>query len=162
MLSRSYWKQQRGLPPARMPAFGLMGVNILIVLVSIMSVAQSFDRVATVGLRIRLLRPFVNVQPTVGIQPVLVRLEFRGNNRAPTVYIDSRSVSWEDFDAVLRKEIYARPPHWPVYLQGDPELDWSSVGESIDRIRGLDAEVILLTRNSRTTSIASSLHSPAR
>jgi hypothetical protein len=83
---------------------------------------------------------------------VLVRLQFRGNKRLPAVYVDSRLVSWEDFDAVLRKDIYERPPHWPVYLQGDPELDWSSVAEPIDRIRGLDAEVILLTRNSRTTS----------
>jgi hypothetical protein len=162
VLSRSYWKPQRGLPPARLPAFGLLGVNVLVVLVSIMSVAQSFDRVTPVGLRIRLLRPLVSMQATIGIQPVLVRLEFKGNNRPPAVYVDSRLVSWEDFDAVLRKDIYERPPHWPVYLQGDPELDWGSVAEPIDRIRGLDAEVILLTRNSRPTSTDSSPRNRAR
>lgn len=67
------------------------------------------------------------------------------------MHIDSRSVSWNDFEVVLRKEIYSRPPHWPVYLEGDPELAWSSVAESIDRIRGLGAEVVLLTRNSHAT-----------
>lgn len=147
VISRAYWKPRRGLRPAQLPAFGLLGANVVIVLVSIMSVAQSFDHFTSTGLRVRLLNPLVNIPRMIGIEPVLVRLQFTRYDALPAVYIGSRSTSWEDFDAVIMSEIRSRPLEWPIYLQGDPELDWKSVAQAIDRIRGLDAEVILLTRN---------------
>ena len=54
------------------------------------TVAQSLDRATPVGFRIRLLRPHMKVQATIGIQTIVVRLQFRGNNRPAAVYIDSR------------------------------------------------------------------------
>jgi hypothetical protein len=38
------------------------------------------------------------------------------------------------------------PPHWPIYLDGDPAMQWRDAVEAIDVIRGLGAGVIPLTR----------------
>lgn len=56
-------------------------------------------------------------------------------------------MDWEDFDIVLQKELIRRPPNWPVYLEGDPNMEWKWAVKTIDRIRGLGAEVVLLTRH---------------
>jgi len=55
---------------------------------------------------------------------------------------------WEDLGAVLRKELNQRPPDWPVYLKGDPNMDFGVVGKAIGEIRGEGAEVIILTERS--------------
>jgi len=79
---------------------------------------------------------------------VLVRVQLAAKNLPPDLYVDSRRVPWDDFDAILQTEINRRPPDWPVYLEGDPESDWASAVSVIDRIRGLQAQVILITRKS--------------
>jgi hypothetical protein len=50
---------------------------------------------------------------------------------------------------LLKKELSRRPPDWPVYVDGDPDLEWQYPAEAIDAIRGLHAEVILLTTRTR-------------
>jgi biopolymer transport protein ExbD len=72
-------------------------------------------------------------------------VEFDEPARRPHLYVDSRPVSWEDFAAVLQNDLNRRPPNWPVYFQGDPEMEWQWAVTVIDTIGGLHAEVILLT-----------------
>jgi biopolymer transport protein ExbD len=93
------------------------------------------------GIKVRLLRPGVSVQPSPGIQPLLVRVERDGR-----LYVNSELVPTERLDSLLRKELGLRPPDWPVYVEGDRDLDWGVVLDVIDRVRGLHAEVVLLTR----------------
>jgi hypothetical protein len=38
-----------------------------------------------------------------------------------------------------------RPPDWPVYIEGDRELDFESVAWTIDAVSAFGAKVILLT-----------------
>ncbi len=93
------------------------------------------------GLMIHLLKPEVVAQSVAGIQPVRVDLVLYG----PSVLLSSRLVSQKDFPAALEKEIRLRPLHWPVYVEADPDLDWRDVAKTIDVIRGLQAEVVLIT-----------------
>jgi len=111
----------------------------------IMLVLRSYEHSAPVGLRVRLLRPQVTAQSVPGFQPLLIRMKLTPGSPRPNVYIGSQLVPWAGFDAALQTEINRRPPDWPVYVQGDPESDWSSVVGVIDRIRGLQVQVILLT-----------------
>jgi hypothetical protein len=100
------------------------------------------------GLLIHLLRPGAPAQSspgTPGIQPLYVRLECGGHRGRPSLYVDWRPMPWQEFDALLQKELVRRPPNWPVYLEGDPDMDWQYAADAIDRIRGLHAEVVLLT-----------------
>jgi biopolymer transport protein ExbD len=54
-------------------------------------------------------------------------------------------VAWEDLSALLQKELSQRPPDWPVYLEGDPNLEWRQVAEAMDAVRGQQAQVVLLS-----------------
>lgn len=91
------------------------------------------------GLRVHLMRPGIAVQPSPGIRPLLVRME--ADQR---LYIDSEPVTWNEFPAALRTKLKQRPPYWPVYFIGDPNLEWQFPVKAIDIVRGLQAEVVLL------------------
>jgi hypothetical protein len=78
----------------------------------------------------------------------MVRLQLTTRGTRPDLYVGSQRMLWEDFDAFLKKEIVRRPPNWPVYFEGDPEMDWQYAAKAIDRIRGLQAEVIIVTHKS--------------
>ena len=100
-----------------------------------------------VGVWVGVVRPSVQVAPSPGIQPLVVRVATEG------IFVDSRGVSWKELDAVLQKEIVQRPPDWPVYVQGGRErLEWSAVCRVIDAIRGRGARVVLLTHQRRAVA----------
>jgi hypothetical protein len=108
-----------------------------------LAVLEGAARLIPTGLTIHLLQtPFAQGAP--GLQPLLVRVEIAASGR-PRLYVDYRPIGWDDLDAVLRKELRLRPPNWPVYMEGDPGMEWQWAVDTIDRIRGLHAEVILLT-----------------
>jgi biopolymer transport protein ExbD len=95
------------------------------------------------GLRVHLIRPGVTAPRSPGIQPLLVRVVRDG--RSAKLYVGSDPVALEDLGALLKNELARRPPDWPVYVEGDPDLEWRQVAEAIDAVRGQQAEVILLT-----------------
>ncbi|MGA2273122.1 MAG: hypothetical protein ABSH00_06180 [Bryobacteraceae bacterium] len=141
--------------PANRPAFARMSwVGPIMCLCSLVIAAPILNSVLNppipMGWRVRILRPAVQAPAIPGLQPLLVRLVCdtsaggKGSDR-PNLFVNSQAVSWEDFEAVLRKELSSRPPNWPVYLQGDPNLEWGRVAIAIDIIRGLQAEVVLVT-----------------
>jgi hypothetical protein len=102
---------------------------------------------APVGLMIHVLRPGTVFQtlPT-GMQSLRVSISLSGPGKPPTFFVNSRQISQRELGVVLRSEIELRPPSWPVYVDGDPALEWHHIADAIDTIRGLGAEVVLLKR----------------
>jgi hypothetical protein len=141
------WKRRPSTPRpfSRMSYIGLVTATTYLLLFIPLCVIQSWAYMGPKGLRVHLLRLGITSQRNPGIQPVLVQLESRGRRGRPSLYVDFQPVSWEDFGVVLQKELNQRPPNWPVYFQGDPDMEWDWAGKTIDAIRGLQAEVILLT-----------------
>ncbi len=126
---------------AKMSWYGLMAsLCFLVIAMPVCVVVQAQFHVVRMGLRVHLLKPGVSGQVVPGVQPICVRLA------PPSLYVDGQSVPWEDFETVLRKTLKLRPPSWPVYLDGDPNMEWGWAVRAIDRIRGLQAEVVLLAR----------------
>jgi len=146
------WKvrPKKALPFSRMPSFGYFAVNLLWILVAIMMIGRVLEFYGAYGLRVRILRPDLHGQSTPGMDPILVWMRLTGGNSNPDLYVNSQLVSWEAFGAALQNEINQRPPEWPVYFKGDPEMDWRWAGQAIDRIRGLQAQVVLLTPSGAT------------
>ena len=141
------WKRRplKARPLFAMSYFGLIAaITHLMIAISI-GVLQSWAHVVPKGLQIHLVRPGISAQRSPGIQPLLVRVESGGRSGDPSLYMNARQVSWEDFGVVLQKELNQRPPNWPVYFEGDPDMDWLWAVKAIDTIRGLQAEVVLLT-----------------
>lgn len=90
------------------------------------------------------LRPGSLTQGNPGIQPLRVRVASNGFRVRPSLYVNWELVRREDFASVLQTELNRRPPNWPVYFEGDPELEWKDAAIVIDTILGLRAEVVLL------------------
>lgn len=59
-------------------------------------------------------------------------------------------MAMDDFATRLQQELSRRPPNWPVYLEGDRDMEWESVARTIDVIRGIGAEVVLLTPGTKS------------
>lgn len=60
--------------------------------------------------------------------------------------VNSEEVQTGRFGAVLERELQKRPPEWPVYLEAGRELNWRDVVAVIDQIRGVGAEISLVTQ----------------
>jgi hypothetical protein len=134
------------LPFSRLSWFSHLASMVFLLLFVIV---QPFDIFATrpvVGLTVRLLRPGIQAQRSPGIQPVLVHVNYDRKNRRATVTVNSQPVAWEDLETVLRRELTLRPPDWPVYVEGDREMEWAWAARAIDVVQGLHARIVMLTR----------------
>ncbi len=99
------------------------------------------------GLPVHLLRLGVTTPRAPGIQPIVVQV-----SGSHLLLVNGKPVEWEDLSAVLQKEASQRPPDWPVYVEGDPNLEWLWVARAVDIVQGLHAKAYLLTGGSSGTS----------
>jgi hypothetical protein len=105
------------------------GIIYMLVMLTMM-VLQSWAFYSRVGLRVHLLKPEPRLLAVGGIQPLYVRLEWRGGNLRPGLFVDSQHVEWEDLGAVLQSGLLRRPPGWPVYFEADRDVEWEFAGVS--------------------------------
>jgi hypothetical protein len=145
------WNRHRKPGPSNGPAFsrmsffGLLAAISSILMAISVGVLRTMDRPIPRGLWIHLLKPGGFAQSNPQLEPLHIRVESAGSNRRPRLFVNSQLVSWGDFSAVLRKGLSRRPPACPVYFEGDPDMPWELAVNVIDIIRGLQAEVVLLT-----------------
>jgi biopolymer transport protein ExbD len=125
----------------------LMIVIVFMMLALPAQVMSAWAWVPTVGFRVRLMRPGIDGVPSPGIQPIRVHVGFDGTRRVVTV--NNEPVPWNRLGVALRRELRLRPPDWPVYVDGDRDMEWGRAVEAIDVIQGLHAQVVLLTARSR-------------
>ena len=101
------------------------------------------NKLTPIGLTVHLLRPGLAAAMSPGIQPLLVQVAAGPQRHG--VRVDSKLVVWDDLPTLLRTELMRRPPEWPVYVEGDPAMDWQYVVQVIDVIEGVGGRVVLLT-----------------
>jgi hypothetical protein len=151
-IEQRYRRPSRSNRPAfaRPSWYGLIAV-LCYLMIAIPTTVLGLEHYRTpIGLKIHLLRAGIQAPRSAGIPPVLVRVISNGLNAAPSLYMNSQLVSWEEFDVSLQKELNLRPPGWPVYFEGDPDMEWMYAVKAIDTIRGLRAEVVMLTDRPRS------------
>jgi biopolymer transport protein ExbD len=119
-----------------------MAGALCVLLVLVMSAVQPLP---PRGLMIHLLKPGVEAYGMPGTEPLMVLVESAAPRARAHLYLNSQPISWDDFGASLARELRHRPPHSPVYVEGDGDMEWQPVMEAIDAIRGWHGEVILLT-----------------
>ncbi len=112
-------------------------VNLGMLLVLLMWVGQFETESKPRGLHVRPLRP--GLQAT-NLDPLLIRVRTGGR-----LYVNSQLLAWEQLGPLLDRGLLRRPPEWPVYVQGDRDLEWGEVLRAVDVIRGKQAQVVLLT-----------------
>jgi hypothetical protein len=133
--------------------------------------------VSSKGLPVRLLRPGVWGQRMPNLDPLVVRVSCAEDcasprpaydwshphdetqerrtamwrkRVAPVLYFNSQRISWDQLGPMLETELSRRPPDWPVYVEGDVNLEWKDVVRAIDIVRGKGAQVALLTNRAQS------------
>lgn len=102
----------------------------------------------SIGLTVHLLKPgALMMNGDFGTDPIVVRIAVRRSSVIPDLYVQSKLVSSSTLAEALKDELKLRPTKI-VYVLGDPELTWADVVRAIDIIRGVPAEVVLLTADS--------------
>ncbi len=97
------------------------------------------------GLPVRLLRPGVEGSQLPGLDPLLIQVRLARKPGPALLFVESQPVAWEQLGGLLNKELPRRPPNWPVYVQGDADLEWRQVAQVVDIVRGKWGQVVLLT-----------------
>lgn len=129
-------------------------VQVFMVLWVVVAVANATRWVPSHGFAIRTIRPAVKLIPTAGVMPIRIRVlagNQSGYGRVPIrgVQIGSQVIGRTDLAAFLMREMAKRPPDWPVYIDGDGDLEFASIAWTIDEVSALGAKVILLTPKSK-------------
>jgi hypothetical protein len=137
-------KPAKARPFSGLAYFGRTAAFFYMLMFLVMFYIKSADCIIPVGLTVRLMRPGVVGESTPGMQPIVVRLQRHGANSPPDLYVDSQHVSWTEFSVVLRAGLSQRPPNWPIYVEGDPEMEFKWAAMVVDTAKGLGATVVLV------------------
>jgi biopolymer transport protein ExbD len=126
-------------------SFGLFATIVLLSVFASFVMGRSLAFYSSSGLLVSLPPIGVKMQSSPGIHPLLVRVVYVAANSPAQVHLNWKPVAWNALAAVLQEEIARRPPDWPVYVQGDPQLSWGDVAPAIEIIQGLKAKALLIT-----------------
>jgi hypothetical protein len=136
--------------PFRWPSWWSPVLAVVILpLLPILTLMQDWAWAVPVGLKVRLMRPGAPTEVSPGIQPLLIHVGKMKPSGAPTVTVNGQAVALEDLPMLLRRALWLRPPSYPVYLEGDPDMEWGNAVRVMDVIQGQHVPVILLTPKSR-------------
>jgi biopolymer transport protein ExbD len=128
---------------SNLPHFGLLAVIVYFLFVVPIWILNS--RPPSLGLTVNLIKlgtPLVSSDFLP--EPLVVRIQM-GPGRSVRLFLNSEEMPQNVFRVRLRQELDRRPLNWPVYVSGDPDLDWQQVVNVIDLIQGEHAKVVLLT-----------------
>lgn len=126
-----------------LPHFGLLAVIVYFLFVVPIWILNS--RPPSLGLTVNLIKlgtPLVSSDFLP--EPLVVRIQ-REPGGSARLFLNSEELPQNVFRVRLRQELDRRPLNWPVYVRGDPDLDWQQVVNVIDLIQGEHARVVLLT-----------------
>jgi biopolymer transport protein ExbD len=128
----------------RLPTMSLILVSVLEVAGMASWLVSPFT---SRGLPIRLLRHGYVSQPSSRIQPLLIYVD-----RDHRLLLSGQVVPPGDFESVLRSELPLRPPAWPVYVEGDHNLEWLYVVRVIEAVQPYGRNVVLLKSRQPSSS----------
>jgi hypothetical protein len=154
----SPWRKPKRVVARTFSVSGRFDVNhqMLVLFLLLMLLWTVFVQITPLtphGLAIRTVPPNIKPVPTAGIMPLRIHVLAGvlagkiSNYSAPIrgIQIGSQIMDRSDFAAFLRREIPKRPPDWPVYIEGDSDLEYQSVAWAIGAVSPFGAKVILLT-----------------
>ncbi len=144
------WAQKLPLRPKFLgiPSFGLIAATSYFLVVAPYWLLEASRHRTTVGLTVHCLKPgAVLMKNDFGAGPVVVRVQSGRSGAMPDLYVQSKLISWSTLQSELKDNLRLRPD-WVVYVEGDAELQWADIARAVDIIRGLPAEVVLLTPDS--------------
>jgi biopolymer transport protein ExbD len=141
------WAQMLALKPAftTLPSFGLICTLVLSWLVMLHMVFYQFGRFRSQGLAVFVMKSVPHPdQIDRWDVPLVLKVEAAGPNLPPTLYLNSKPLSWDDLNSSLRAALSMQPVK-VVYVEAGTDVSWQDVLRAIDASRSLQARVVLLT-----------------
>ena len=120
------------------PALALIAAPVLSLLIPM--VALMLRSAVPVGLPVHIAKIGVNEN-----DPIVVSVIDTGLGNLPAAYVNSEETPWNELGNTLRSQLKVRRPSWIVYIAGEDKVSWTYLANAIDVVRGLHAEVVLLT-----------------
>lgn len=148
---RQYYPYAQTLPLRRkfegFSSFGLLAtITSIVLLIPIWVITRS--NAESRGLRISLLKQgAMPISNDPWMKPIIIKIIDLGPEKIPVLDLNSKPVSWGGLAYELKEEVGKRPPGAVVYIDGDGNLPWADIAYVVDIARGLQARVILLTRD---------------
>ncbi len=129
-----------------MPSYGYVPATLYSFLAIVLGTLQMEAHPTPRVFLIHVLRRGQLIPWNPPVPALLVRAAYAGARVPPTLYLGDQRIPWRDLETVLRNELARRPPSWPVYFEGDPEMEWGSAVTIMDRIRRAGADVVMLPK----------------
>ena len=132
-------------PISGLPGFGIVGGMIYALIAIVMMIMTVAFVYTPQGLWVHLLKPGAVPQNSGPYtDPLVILAKDGGPGQRPKLYVNSKLVSREDFDYVLKQEL-SRRREWIVYVGGDDAVAWQDVVSLIDAAHTDQATAYLIT-----------------
>jgi biopolymer transport protein ExbD len=141
------WAQKLPLKAALsgLPSFGLVCSLLLSWLVMFHMAFHQVGRFHSKGIGTSVMQHVPLAQNSGRwTEPLVLSVRASGPGLLPTLYLNSKLLSWEELDSALKVELSTRSV-WIVYVEADSNVSWQDALRAIDAARGLQAKVVLLT-----------------
>lgn len=151
-LAHFQWAQKLPLKPAfsGLPSFGLVCTLVLSWLVMIHMLFHQMGRFRSKGLGISVMRQVLQPERSNRwTEPLVLTVLAAGPGSATKLYLNSKPLSWAEATGRLKAELSKRSV-WVVYVEADSQVSWQDALSAIDIARGLNAKVVLLTREAES------------
>lgn len=149
-ITRDYYPSiPRPLPRifSGLPSFGLVCSLFLSWLV-IIHMVYNLHPISR-GLEVHLLRQAPLPQSRDYTVPLVLRVQDAGPGLRPKLYLNSKLLSWEELNGALKAELSWRRD-WVFCVEADSAVPWQAALQAVDIARGLNARVVLLTREAES------------
>jgi biopolymer transport protein ExbD len=137
-------KYQLRRPFSELPHFALLAVMVFFVA---WMPFTFIGHLTSFGLKVHLATPPALLKRSKLMnRRITVRVDYDRK-----LYVNSVPVELSELEVQLRKEL-SLCPGCVVNVEGDPSLQWQDVAHAIDVARGIPAEVVIVTTESKSTS----------
>ncbi len=144
---------------SELPAFALLAAPWLVVILAVFMMIFSSSHTST-GLDVRLLKPGrLATRDHFLVEQIVIGVVDTGTNGSPAVYVNSKKTPWDELDNTVRGELKVRS-HLIAYVEAEKNVPWAVVLNVIDVVKGLHADVVLLTI--RPGIVFSPMHRPSK
>lgn len=127
---------------SNMPPFALLAAPVLASLVAIFTFFQPYE--APAGLFVRLLEVGSLENRRHPVKSAIISVDRASANGSPLIRVNFNETPVDNLDEALVRKLKL-PPQWTAYVEAEDTLPWGDVVKVVDVVKGLDANVVLLT-----------------
>jgi biopolymer transport protein ExbD len=102
---------------------------------------------------LRLLKPGeAQTSNSSSIPVIVIRSAGTSANRRTVLYVNAKETPWGKLDTAVESKISKLAPEQVTYVEAEDGVEWQAVADVIEVLKGVPANVVLLTNRGRAQS----------